>query len=138
MADDAPTKPKRIVLGPGLFSPDIQVGPEKAKAEKAPEILVARPQVEALFKSLDSDSDGKLNKEELFDLVLGLGNQCVNTAAAAFTKLNSGSKTGLIRWEQVLAPVALMCRPTSKFHIFSVVVRHLNGCPGASLPPCWL
>jgi len=61
-----------VVLGPGLFDPNIQVGPQDDE-EEPEEILLASSQIKKLFNICDSNSDGKIDRDELMMLAQQLG-----------------------------------------------------------------
>ena len=65
---------KSVVLGPGLFDPNIQVGPQDDD-EEVEEILLARSQFKALFHKFDSDDDGKMNRDDLMAFAKELGHK---------------------------------------------------------------
>ena len=72
---DAPKKGttggKSVVLGPGLFDPNIQLGAGDEEDQEV--ILLARSQFTALFKRIDADSDGKIDRDGLAVLSKELG-----------------------------------------------------------------
>lgn len=101
MSGEAPKK--KVTLGPGLFDPEIQTTPDSnfgtsdAKKPATRQVLVGRSQIEALFDAADSDSDGKINLEEVEQLVVSLGNNPSPVAMIRiFRQLNSEGN-GLVR-----------------------------------------
>jgi hypothetical protein len=66
-------KKKAAKLGPGLFAPDIQLGPEEAWKKDTPVPILDKQAVELLFDAADDDKNGKINKEEVLDLARSLG-----------------------------------------------------------------
>ena len=72
-------KPPR--LGPGLFDPMIQLGPEdkwpeeSAEAARGDELLVSQSALAALFTQLDTDANGRIDAPELLALALALGHR---------------------------------------------------------------
>lgn len=72
---DAPKKGttggKSVVLGPGLFDPNIQLGAGDEEDQEV--ILLARSQFTALFKRIDADGDGKIDRDGLAVLSKELG-----------------------------------------------------------------
>jgi len=64
---------RSVVLGPGLFDPNIQVGPGAEDEEE--EILLARSQFKALAARCDADDDGKLDRDGLMVLAKELGHK---------------------------------------------------------------
>jgi hypothetical protein len=68
-----PGKKKAPKLGPGLFAPDIQLGPEEAWKKDTPVPMLDKQAVERLFEAADADQNDKINKEEVLDLARSLG-----------------------------------------------------------------
>jgi hypothetical protein len=66
-------KKKAPKLGPGLFAPDIQLGPEEAWKKEQSVPMLDKAAVERLFATADDDNNNKINKEELTDLARALG-----------------------------------------------------------------
>ena len=72
-------KPPR--LGPGLFDPMIQLGPEdkwpeeSAESDRGGELLVSQSALAALFTQLDTDANGRIDAPELLALALALGHR---------------------------------------------------------------
>ena len=66
------TRGKSVVLGPGLFDPNIQVGPQDDEEDRE-EILLASSQFKKLFNNADTNTDGKIDRDELITLAQQLG-----------------------------------------------------------------
>jgi len=68
------TNGKSVVLGPGLFDPNIQLGAQDDDEERE-EILLARSQFKALFNKYDANKDEKVNRDDLMKMAKELGHE---------------------------------------------------------------
>ena len=111
MASDSPRK-RAPKLGPGLFDPMIQLGPEDkwspaapAPADApAPPLLVSRAELAALFAKIDADANGRIDAAELLVLALSLGHAAWTAprAAAALRAIDADAD-GLIAADELYA-----------------------------------
>jgi len=91
---------KSVVLGPGLFDPNIQLGAQDDDEERE-EILLARSQVLALFKRCDPDDDGKIDRDGFMALSKELGHALtVEQTLETLWKIDA-DRNGLVSAEEV-------------------------------------
>eukprot|EP00960_Hanusia_phi_P052374 761416-Hanusia_phi.AAC.4 len=74
MSQGEDSKAKDVVLGPGLFAPDIQLGPN-ADDFVPEEKVISRIQMSNLFSFFDTDSNQKIDLDELVLLSGAIGKQ---------------------------------------------------------------
>lgn len=92
------TKGKGVVLGPGLFDPNIQVGPQQDEEQE--EILLARSQFKVLFGKHD-DEDGKIDRDGLTMLAKELGQEWTTAQAVQAVWKIDGDSNGFMSMEEV-------------------------------------
>ena len=97
-------------LGPGLFDPIIQLGPEDKWVDsatetstEASELLVSRSELSTLFQQLDADADGRIDVPELLSLALSLGRRWGDTQAIAAMRAIDNDGDGLVSFDQFYA-----------------------------------
>ena len=100
---EAPKKGKTggrsVVLGPGLFDPNIQVGPQQDDDDE--EILLARSQFKQLVVRCDEDDDGKLDRDGLMALAKSLGHTWTTEQAVQVVWTIDKDADGLMSAEEL-------------------------------------
>ena len=100
------SKPKPSPLGPGLFDPNIQLGPEEAWIQQSEtgskqRPLLSRDQVQTLFVQIDVDSNGLIDAEELHTFALSIGEKWTVGQSVAVLRAIDADKNGLISLDEV-------------------------------------
>lgn len=93
------TSGKSVILGPGLFDPNIQLGPQQDDEEE--EILLARSQFKTLFAKHDSDEDGKIDRDGLIMLAKELGQEWTTAQAVQTVWKIDADNNGLMSMDEV-------------------------------------
>ncbi|EKX45419.1 hypothetical protein GUITHDRAFT_108686 [Guillardia theta CCMP2712] len=93
------SKAKDVVLGPGLFAPDIQLGPN-ADDFVPEEKIISRIQMSNLFSFFDTDSNQKIDLDELVLLSGAIGKEWSKEKALQALWEIDENKDGFVTFEE--------------------------------------